>query len=156
MATFQIPKLSLDESPIPARTLAYFRRRLQLHLHELVIGEFDKRGITKAGLAGRLSKDRSQITRWLGAPGNWTLDTFSDLMVGMGIDPRCAVVPLAELPEEEKESKPNEEGARGVEYQVRAIPKWLVEPCDSPQEDTPSPQRKAPPLRVVGPRPLAA
>ncbi len=40
MATFRVPSLSLDEEVIPRRTIAYFTRRLQHHLHELVIREF--------------------------------------------------------------------------------------------------------------------
>src|SRR5438552_2278882 len=102
MPTYRTPTLSLDESPIPERTLAYFRRRLRHELHELVVREFHRRaeqvGYTKRRLAERLDKRPEQITRWLGAPGNWRLDTVSDLLVGMGIDPRRVVAALPAEP----------------------------------------------------------
>ncbi len=98
MPTYPTPSLSLDETPISRRTLVYFRRRLQHELHELVIREFDRQvdehNLTKKKLAERLGRNPSQITRWMAAPGNLEFDTFSDLMVGMGIDPRAAVAPL--------------------------------------------------------------
>ena len=90
MATFRVPSLSLDEEVIPRRTIAYFTRRLQHHLHELVIREFyrlsDNGEMTPGKLAKRLGKDPAQITRWLGAPGNWTLDTWAQLMVGIAVE----------------------------------------------------------------------
>jgi len=92
--------LSLDEEVIPRRTIAYFTRRLQHHLHELVIREFyrlsDNGEMTPGKLAKRLGKDPAQITRWLGAPGNWTLDTWAQLMVGIAVDPRSVLKPLHE------------------------------------------------------------
>ena len=48
----------------------------------LVRGELVKAGITKAELADRLGKGPDQINHWLATPGNWTLDTLSDLLFG--------------------------------------------------------------------------
>jgi hypothetical protein len=42
--------------------------------------------ITKAELARRIGRKPEQITRWLGSSGNWTLDTISDLLLGMGLE----------------------------------------------------------------------
>ena len=103
MATFRVPSLSLTEEVIPKRTIAYFTRRLRHHLHELVTNEFyslaaDEK-ITPGRLAKRLDKDPAQITRWLGAPGNWTLDTVAQLMVGVAVDPRFILKPLREKPQ---------------------------------------------------------
>jgi len=93
MATSLAPSLSeiAEGAPIPAATLAYFQERLRNRLHQLVLREFVRQeganGLTKAALALRLGKRPEQITRWLGAPGNWTLDTVSDLLLGMGLEP---------------------------------------------------------------------
>jgi hypothetical protein len=104
MATFRVPSLSLDDEVVPKRTIAYFTRRLQHHLHELVIREFyrlaDTGKMTPGRLAKRLDKDPAQITRWLGAPGNWTLDTWAQLMVGIAADPRSLLIPLPAKPSE--------------------------------------------------------
>ena len=53
----------------------------RLRLYEAVIKEFLESGVTKAELARRIGRKPEQITRWLGAPGNWTLDTVSDLLL---------------------------------------------------------------------------
>lgn len=72
------------------QTLWYFRARLQTLVYDLVLGEFirlsEKEGLKKADLARRLQKPPEQITRWLGAPGNWELDTVSDLLLAMGLE----------------------------------------------------------------------
>jgi hypothetical protein len=41
---------------------------------------------SRADLARRIGRKPEQITRWLGSPGNWTLDTVSDLLLGMGLE----------------------------------------------------------------------
>ena len=98
MATFRIPSLSLSDETIPAATIRYYTRRFQHRLHEIVIREIarlvDTGDTTQRKLARRLGKDPAQITRWLGAPGNWTLDTVAQLMVGAAIDPRMVLRPL--------------------------------------------------------------
>jgi hypothetical protein len=42
--------------------------------------EFDRSGVTQAELADRLNKGTDVVCRTLGAPGNWTLDTYSDYL----------------------------------------------------------------------------
>lgn len=73
--------------PIPKGKLAYFRGRLKYRLYNLVIEKFadmeKSQGLTKAELARRIGCKPEQITRRLGAPGNWTLDTVSDLLLGI-------------------------------------------------------------------------
>lgn len=75
---------------LSAGTMQYFRARLKNKLHALVVQEFvelEKRGeITRADLAKRMNKRAEQVTRLLGAPGNWTLDTVSDLLLAMGCE----------------------------------------------------------------------
>ena len=90
MSTSQrTPFLSEIESgkPIPLGKLAYFRERFRDRLYELVVSEFLKQeragGLSKAEVARRIGRKPEQITRWLGAPGNWTLETVSDLLLAI-------------------------------------------------------------------------
>ena len=68
----------------------YFRERNRNRIHSAVISAFAKlvesRKLTKRELAVRLGKEPSQVTRWLSGPGNWTLDTVSDLLLAMGAE----------------------------------------------------------------------
>jgi hypothetical protein len=91
----------VEGKPIPKGKLAFFQERFRDHLYELVVSEFLKReqtgALTKAAVAQRLGKDPSQITRWLGAPGNWELDTVSDLLLAIAqAEPAISLTPLAE------------------------------------------------------------
>jgi len=75
-----------SDDPIPPAKLAYFRERFRDQLYELVLSEFLRRqpdGLTKAEIAKRIGRKPEQITRWLGAPGNWTLETVSDLLLAI-------------------------------------------------------------------------
>jgi hypothetical protein len=74
-------------SDIPAEKLIYFRSRLSNRFHALVLSEFSKLETNKAELARRIGRAPEQITRWLGSPGNWTFDTLSDLLLGLGLEP---------------------------------------------------------------------
>ena len=90
----------IEGARIPEEKLAYFRSRLKNRLHAMVLFQFVSlerdRNFTKAELARRLGKKPEQITRWLGAPGNWTIDTISDLLLGMGHEPRLVASSLAD------------------------------------------------------------
>jgi hypothetical protein len=66
--------------PIDPASLAYFRQRNRGLAYSIVINEFEKSGISQADLAARLHKGADQISRCLGSPGNWTMDTYSDLL----------------------------------------------------------------------------
>jgi len=115
MTTSQTSFLSeiLSGQPIPIGKLAYFRARLSNKIHELVLSEFMRlereNKISRAELARRIRRKPEQVTRWLGAPGNWTLETFSDLLLGMGYEPQLSLSHLAdrqiEKPMEEAVSK---------------------------------------------------
>jgi hypothetical protein len=88
MPTLPTPELFAeildDTKTIPEETLAYFRRRLRLYLHEMVVDKFYQReDMNQADLARRIGKRPEVINRLLGAPGNWTLDTVSDLLIAM-------------------------------------------------------------------------
>lgn len=69
------------------REMFYFRQRFKNRTFNRLVAFFAKeaeeRGITKKVIADRLGKDPAQITRWLSAPNNLTLDTISDLLFAM-------------------------------------------------------------------------
>jgi hypothetical protein len=46
----------------------------------LINEEFQKSGLSQADLAARLGKGTDRVCKLFGAPGNWTLDTVSDLI----------------------------------------------------------------------------
>lgn len=77
----------LNDEKIPLGTLSYFRERFRDHLYDLVMEEFLKQdaeaGLTRADVARRIGRRPEQITRWFGAPGNWTLETVSDLLLAI-------------------------------------------------------------------------
>lgn len=91
MTTSQLTPLEaeiLESKELSPRAITYFQERLRNRLHETVLKEYlrqhDLNGTRKSQIALRLGKDPAQITRWLGAPGNWTIDTISDLLIAMG------------------------------------------------------------------------
>jgi hypothetical protein len=95
---------------IPLGTLGYFRARNRYRIHDVVLKAFAKSGISQATLARRLGKKPDVICRWLGAPGNWTLDTVSDLLFAIsGTEPNYSL------------SSPLDEGTRNY-----VGPDWLV------------------------------
>lgn len=89
----------VEGKTIPLRTLAYFRERLRNRLYSMVVKEFLKQSethkLTRADIARRIGRKPEQITRWLGVPSNWTLDTVSDLMLAMGAEPDFSIALLA-------------------------------------------------------------
>lgn len=92
----------LNDQPIPLGKLAYFRERFRDRLYEMVVDEFLKReasGFSRADLARRIGKRPEQITRWLGAPGNWTIETVSDLLLAISkAEPDVRLMPLEGRP----------------------------------------------------------
>lgn len=84
--TFIMSEIANGES-IPAGKLAYFRERQKNRLYDFIVSKFLEKeknsGLTKAEIARRLDKRPEQVTRWLATPGNWTMDTISDLMLAI-------------------------------------------------------------------------
>jgi len=100
ISTEQIFKeiLDLECEQIPLARLAFFREELRNLLHAEVLKRFHAladTGFTKARLARRIGKSPEQVIRWLGASGNWTLDTASDLFIGMRAIPLVQIDDLA-------------------------------------------------------------
>jgi hypothetical protein len=87
----------IEGTPIPVGKLEYFRARLQSRVHQLVLAEYlrqEDRGLRQIDLARRISRKPEIINRLLGAPGNWTINTVSDLLLGMGVEPTISVQSL--------------------------------------------------------------
>ena len=89
----------LNGEKIPLGTLSYFRERFRDRLYDLVMEEFLKQdaetGLTRAEVARRIDRRPEQITRWFGAPGNWTLETVSDLLLAIArSEPDVRLLPL--------------------------------------------------------------
>ena len=100
-----------SNGPLSAASLEYFRQRQRNRLYELVLTQFGKSGLTRAALARRLGCRPEQVTRWLRAPGNWKLDTVSDLLLAVSrseLDAKLSY-PLEPVVEAEALSSKNEE-----------------------------------------------
>jgi hypothetical protein len=85
---------------ISVGTLGYVRARNRQRAYDLVVRELKKSGITQSELARRLGKGQDAVSRLLSRPGNWELDTLSDLLFAIsGSVPRfSADDPLAARP----------------------------------------------------------
>jgi transcriptional regulator with XRE-family HTH domain len=85
--------LILDEiiqKPIPLRTRLLYRRRLQNQIQRMLRTAFrdeqKRTGLTQKELAERIGKDKSKVNQWLSIASNLTLETISDLLLGLGVD----------------------------------------------------------------------
>src|SRR4051812_20193309 len=65
---------------IPATTFAYFETRNRFRFYDLIMQAFADSGISQATLSRRMGLGPDQINRWFKSPGNWTLDTGSNLL----------------------------------------------------------------------------
>jgi transcriptional regulator with XRE-family HTH domain len=78
-----------DGVPIPEAKRVYFQERLRNRFFEFLLNKFleqQKLGLTKAKLARRIGKTPDVVNRWLSAPSNLTLDTASDLLLGINAE----------------------------------------------------------------------
>ncbi|MCL4679186.1 MAG: hypothetical protein KJ017_11415 [Alphaproteobacteria bacterium] len=85
--TSLLTEITDPDMPLSEGAKAYFRERQRNKLFDVIVGCFLKKEklgkLTRAELARRLGKRPEQITRWLSTPGNWTLDTISDLTLAI-------------------------------------------------------------------------
>ena len=78
-----------DGPQIPPAKLAYFQERMRDRVFDFIIGLFlreQKNGLNKAKLGRRIGKRPEVVNRWLGGPSNLTLDTISDLLLGIAAE----------------------------------------------------------------------
>lgn len=74
---------------IPEAERVYFQSRLRSRVFNFILKKFieeSKGGLTKAILARRIGKSPEVINRILGAPSNLTLDTVSDILLGISAE----------------------------------------------------------------------
>lgn len=80
------------------RDFFFYRRRLQSSIYHAFLRRFaelaEKEGLTKKELASEIEMDAGQLSRLFRSPGNWKLDTISDLLLGMGAELRVVVSPM--------------------------------------------------------------
>ena len=94
MTTYQTPFLSElmaghSGPPIPAGKRSYFQERLRIRVFNFLLSKFiqaQTKGLNKNILAKRIGRSPEVINRWLGAPSNLTLDTISDLLLGISAE----------------------------------------------------------------------
>lgn len=76
--------------PFTERDQAYHRQRYKNRMFSEIVRLFaeeaERNGITKRDLAEWLRRDPAQITRWLNAPSNLTLETISDILLALGAE----------------------------------------------------------------------
>jgi hypothetical protein len=75
--------------PIPAAKRAYFQQRLRIRIFNVLLEKYvqaQKIGLNKNILARRIGKTPDVINRWLGSPSNLTIDTISDLLLGIAAE----------------------------------------------------------------------
>jgi len=91
----------LEDLKLSPSQLGYFHGLAQNEAHEVIFRLFlrmsEDEGVTRSFMAKRLDKEPAQITRWLGASGNWTLDTFTNLAIAMGHRPTFGVERLRDM-----------------------------------------------------------
>jgi transcriptional regulator with XRE-family HTH domain len=74
---------------IPEAKRVYFQRRVRDRFFDFLRERFEREesnGLTQAKLARRIGKSPEVINRWLNAPSNLTLDSISDLMIGVAAE----------------------------------------------------------------------
>jgi hypothetical protein len=75
--------------PLPLGKRAYFQQRLRIRVFNFLLEKFakaQKKGLNKNILAKRIGRPPEVVNRWLGAPSNLTLDSISDLLLGISAE----------------------------------------------------------------------
>lgn len=76
----------LSADPLPNGTREYLRQRVRQAFFTDVrekLAQAEKHGLTRTDLARRMGKGKANLSHLLAMPGNWTLDTYTDLLVNI-------------------------------------------------------------------------
>lgn len=82
----QVATLIKGSDPLPVGLLEYICSGAQ-HAHfdyiHRKLSEAETRGLTRTALARRIGVGKTRLSHLLGSPGNWTIDTFTKLLIGI-------------------------------------------------------------------------
>jgi transcriptional regulator with XRE-family HTH domain len=105
MSQVQSMENTSEQPALSKRDIFYYRQRMKNRIFTAIASFFATEAechrITKREIANRLGCDPAQITRWLSAPSNMTLDTISDLLVALKAEADVQIVSF------EAKAKPN-------------------------------------------------
>ncbi|MGU3668200.1 hypothetical protein ACLBX9_28780 [Methylobacterium sp. A49B] len=71
-------------APLPDGTKEYLRQRVRQAFFSSVrekLATAERAGLKRSDLARRMGKGKANLSHLLAMPGNWTLDTYTDLLV---------------------------------------------------------------------------
>jgi hypothetical protein len=90
----------IGDERIPEGVFEYLQLRNRMNVFTVVQNEFLNSGITQSTLAKRMGKGSDRICHLLAAPGNWTMDTASDVLFAISgaVLSYQITYPLAEAP----------------------------------------------------------
>jgi transcriptional regulator with XRE-family HTH domain len=73
----------VEAQTLPENAFVYFRGKLQNDVHVLILKAFLRSGLNQKQLANRIGKSTSVVNRWIGATGNWELNSIAEFLAGM-------------------------------------------------------------------------
>lgn len=74
------------DAPLSEGHKAYFKERVRNNYYDYVLRKFleaEAGGLKKADLARRIGWRPDQLSRTLASPGNWTLNSITELLLGI-------------------------------------------------------------------------
>jgi len=78
--------------------ISYYRQRARNRVWEVVVRALEQSGKRKKDIAEFLGVPPSQISRWLSGPGNWEIDTATDLLLASGAEMDFQAARFADRP----------------------------------------------------------